>query len=451
MQVICEANESVLSILKRFLKRDGCTRWLHYCVQTPVDNGVLVFNTLTRELVYLSQEEYNHYTELDYLSDRWFVVPEATKEKEYADFVKLVLHTCQKKAKEITGYTIFPTTDCNARCFYCFELGRSRIPMSKETAAKVALYIEEHCGNKKVNINWFGGEPLFNIEAVETICSELHRRGIEFNSRMVSNGYLFNDDIVRKAIEQWNLKHVQITLDGTEKVYNKTKAFIYRDTNPYEIVMNNIRRLVNAEIYVSIRLNMDLYNSEDLLALAQELAQRFGGNKYLSVYAHHLFKTDIPMAEMHSDEEWEKRDVAMQRLNDCLFLNELSVKVGVSKSIKSNFCKADCGSAVTILPDGNIGLCEHFSESEFIGHIDHEGFDAETIASWKETIPEIPECADCFYFLDCVMLKKCPSGKSCYRQYRQERLRNTQYKMLCSYERWQTQAINDVEDDNDNC
>lgn len=451
MKIIHEANESVLSILNRFLRNDGCTRWLHYCVHTPVEDGVLIFNSLTRELIYLSQEEYNQYTELEYLRDRWFIVPEDMKEKECADFVKLVLSTRQKKSKEITGYTIFPTTDCNARCFYCFELGRSRIPMSIETAEKVAQYIVDHCGNKKVNISWFGGEPLYNVDAIETICKGLSKNGIEFDSRMVSNGYLFNDDIVRKAVAQWNLKHVQITLDGTEKVYNKAKAFIYRDTNPYEIVMNNIRRLIDAELYVSIRLNMDLYNAEDLLTLAQELAQRFGGNKYISVYAHHLFKTDIPMAEMHSDEEWEKRDVAMQRLTDCLSQNGLTAKVGVSKHIKSNFCKADSGKSVTILPDGNIGLCEHFSESEFIGHIDQDGFDAATIARWKETMAEIPECSDCFYFLDCIRLKKCPSGRGCYRQYRQERLRNTQYKMQCTYERWQAQTLCDEDDVNEDC
>lgn len=451
MKVIFEANESVLTILKRFLKKDRCVRWLHYCVQAPVEDGVLVFNSLTRELIHLSQEEYEHYTELDYLRDRWFVVPEGTNEKEIADLVKLVLFSQQKKSKEITGYTIFTTTDCNARCFYCFELGRSRIPMSADTAEKVVQYITDHCGGKEVKISWFGGEPLFNIEAIETICSGLHRNGVVFTSTMVSNGYLFNDDTVHKALEQWNLKRVQITLDGTEKVYNKTKAFIYRNTNPYEIVIDNINRLLNAGIYVTIRLNMDLYNAEDLLALCEELAQRFGRNKYLAVYAHHLFKSDIPMAEMYTDEEWEKRDIAMQRITDCLSRNGLIPKSSVSKHIPTNFCKADSGKSVTILPDGNIGLCEHFSESEFIGHIDHEGFDAATVARWKETMPEIPECGKCFYYLDCVRLKRCPSGRECYLLYRQECLRKVQHKMLCTYERWQTQTLSDAENDNEDC
>lgn len=448
MHIIREANEAVISILSRFLIKDGCTRWLHYCVQAPVENGVLIFNSLTRELIHLSQEEYDHYLELDYLKERWFLVPDETKEKEYADFVKLVFRTREKKSKEITGYTIFTTTDCNARCFYCFELGRSRVPMSNETATKVAQYIEDHCGNKRVNISWFGGEPLFNIEAIETICSELHRKGVQFTSIMVSNGYLFNDETVRKAVDQWNLKNVQITLDGTEKVYNKTKAFIYRDSNPYEIVIANIGRLLDAGISVLIRLNMDLYNSEDLLNLVQELAQRYGGKQNLSVYAHHLFNADLSMSEMHTDEEWEKRDVAMRRLTDYISRNGLVSKAGVSKRITTRYCKADNGNAVTILPDGNIGLCEHYSENEFIGHIDHGTFDTATVMSWRETMPEIPECAECFYYLDCVKLKKCVTGRDCYRQLRQEHLRKTQRKMLCSYERWQAKTLCDEKDSN---
>ena len=68
------------------------------------------------------------------------------------DFVRLVLRAQSKDMDPIIGYTIFTTTDCNARCFYCFELGRSRIPMSEETAHKTARYIRDHCGGEKVKI-----------------------------------------------------------------------------------------------------------------------------------------------------------------------------------------------------------------------------------------------------------------------------------------------------------
>ena len=121
---------------------------MRYCVETFVDDGVLLFNLLTRELVLLSKQEHDRMTELDYLWEHWFVVPEDANEKEYADLVKWVLSARQKKSGAITGYTIFPTTDCNARCFYCFELGRSRVPMSRETALKVVEYIKTHCQGK---------------------------------------------------------------------------------------------------------------------------------------------------------------------------------------------------------------------------------------------------------------------------------------------------------------
>ena len=62
MQIISEASESVLTILKNFLKMDNCNRWSQYCVHSSVDEGVLVFNMLTREMVQLTQIEYDNFT-----------------------------------------------------------------------------------------------------------------------------------------------------------------------------------------------------------------------------------------------------------------------------------------------------------------------------------------------------------------------------------------------------
>ena len=58
MQMISPANETVLAILKRFKSTTEQQRMICYCVETPVDDGVLLFNLLTRELVLLTAEEY---------------------------------------------------------------------------------------------------------------------------------------------------------------------------------------------------------------------------------------------------------------------------------------------------------------------------------------------------------------------------------------------------------
>jgi radical SAM protein with 4Fe4S-binding SPASM domain len=268
---------------------------------------------------------------------------------------------------------------------------------------------------------------------------------------MVSNGYLFDAETVAKAVKDWDLHRVQITLDGTEAVYNKTKAFIYKDSSAYQKVLSNIGLLLDAGISVQIRLNMDLYNAENLLELVDELSKRYSGKQGLRVYAHHIFDGDKPMAGMHTDEEWEKRDVALQQLQDKIAACGLAGKGGISKNVRLNFCMADSGRSVTILPDGNIGLCEHFSESEFIGHIEREGFDQTVVNSWKERIPEIPECATCFYYPDCTQLKKCASGSVCFRQLRQDQLRKTKQQMKNEYEKWRSKIQTEEEDEPVDC
>ena len=440
MQIISHPKEIILIILKKFQSARKADRLLRYCVEAPVEDGVLLFNLLTREMVLLTAEEWQNRFENEYLKSHWFIVPGNCNDKEYADLVRWVLINKQRKNGPITGYTIFPTTDCNARCFYCFELGRSRIPMSEDTAHKVVRYIADHCDGEKVKLSWFGGEPLFNQAAIDIICDGLREKGIEFTSFAVSNGYLFDEETVETAVADWNLKRVQITLDGTEKVYNKVKAYIYHQGNPYQTVMDNIGRLLDASVNVTIRLNMDMHNAENLLELVDDLASRFGGRKEISVYAHHLFDGDKPMADIHSYTEWEIRDEAMCRLNERIEASGLASRSGLRKTPKSNFCMADSGKSVTILPGGEIGLCEHYSESEFIGHIDQADFDQAVVNSWKERVPDIPECAECFYYPDCLQLKKCASSSVCFEVLRRDHRRKTEKQMLREYRKWQAKS-----------
>ena len=443
MNVISKANDTVLAILGKPKATDGAWRKMQFCVEQPQDDGMLLYHTLTKELLLLTAEEYANCLENEDLRKHWFVVPENTKDKSVADMVKWVLTAGKKQKQAITSYTIFPTTDCNARCFYCFELSRSRIPMDLETARKTALYIKEHCGGEAVKISWFGGEPLYNQAAMDEICKGLQAYGVSFSGKATTNAYLFDEAALEKAKNLWNIKQVQITLDGTEAVYNRIKAYIHKDGSPYQIVLRNMEGLLDAGIYVAVRLNMDLKNGEDLLALVDELAQRFGPRKNLCVYANHLFKGNEAMADTYSEEEWNLRGDMMRRLEEKIDAYGLGVRSGVEKKPKLNYCMADSGNAVTILPGGEIGLCEHFSETEFVGHIDSEGFDEAVVKSWKETTAPIPECATCFCYPSCILLKKCANRNKCFLQHRQERLRKIQRQMVCEYRAWENQTASD--------
>ena len=427
-----------MKIASRFIKTGTEYRISKYCVDYRVDDGVLLFNVLTRELLLLTSSEYDNLDKMDYLKKQLFMIPTNTDEKSIASVCKSFVLSQRKDLSTITGYTIFPTTDCNARCFYCFEKGRSVSSMSENMAQSVVEFIKRHCANKKVTFRWFGGEPLMNPKAIDIICSGLRDAGIEYVSNMVSNGYLFTDELIEKASSLWNLSAVQITLDGTEDVYNRVKAYVNSSGSAYERVISNIEKLTKASIRVFIRMNMDLYNAADLLDLSKHLAVRFSGNQFIRSYPHHIFKEGVPMGEMHSDAEWEKRDFAIAQIEKVLVDAGIYKVKSLSVNPRTAHCMADSGSAITILPDGHIGLCEHYSESEFIGHVDSDEFDKSVISRWRELVDEIPECNDCFFYPDCVMLKKCTNSTVCYPQLRASHLRKTKAKMHQLYEQWKS-------------
>lgn len=435
MKIISPANETVMTILGK-AKEGADYRMLHFCMEAPVDEGILIHNLLTKEMVLLTQEEYDSRLESEYLRDRWFVVPVELKDKEFSTKVRWIEKMRKKKNQEITNYTILTTSDCNARCFYCFELGWKRMPMSEETAYQTLEYIKKHCGGKKVRIIWFGGEPLFHMDPIDIICQGLRDAGIEYVSSMVTNGYLLDEKALEKAKSLWNMHQLQIALDGTEEVYNKIKAYIYKDVNPYRTVMRNIGLTLDAGIAISIRLNMDLSNHQNLMELVDELAQRFKGKTGLSIYGHHLFKSGTASAELYSAEEWMRREAAMDSLEKKIESHGMMLKGGLTKEIKIKHCMADSDSSVVVHSNGDLGNCQQYMNKDVFGHVSSDEVDMDMINSWREQSPEIPECDECFFYPNCLELKKCASSSVCFQQVRETKQRRTVLQMLNEYEKW---------------
>lgn len=438
MEQIIDACSTTLRILGKPKRSDGGSRLAKYCVPLQIEEGVLLFNVLTREMLLLTFAEYDAVLFSDYLREHWFTISEEQNEKELTELVRWVLASLRREPKHITQYTILTTTDCNARCFYCYERGCARITMHPEIADKIVDYIQNHCGGNTVKIGWFGGEPLMNFPVIDRICDGLRSREIDFKSHMVSNGYLFDDELIAKASHWWNLKEVQVTLDGTEAVYNRSKAFIYKEGSPYRTVTENIHRLLNAGISVVIRLNMDLNNADNLMELARELAERFGGQKRLRIYAHLLFDTEETGTCRYTPSQWSQLYDALRRLEEFLYDQGLAAASfqRLRRELPLSHCMADNGKSVVILPDGHLGLCEHYADSEFFGHIDSAKRDEGMIASWRERCDPIAECGECFYYPECTELKKCTGRLECSEHVRLARRRDTEWAMRNEYRQW---------------
>jgi radical SAM protein with 4Fe4S-binding SPASM domain len=204
--------------------------------------------------------------------------------------------------------------------------------------------------------------------------------------------------------------------------------------------MESVGRLLEAGLATSIRLNLDLYNAENLMLLVDELAARFGGKQGFSIYAHHLFDGEIAIGDYHTDEEWGLRFEAMHRLNSKIEGYGLRRIKGIRKHLKTVQCMVDHGGSLVIAPTGDIGLCEHYSDSRFVGHLDQEKLDAEAVKAWRELSPQIPACAECIWYPDCIRLKNCTLASVCFRHELEEELRSTKESMVQEFKLWKEKA-----------
>ena len=264
-------------------KADVQYRPMKYLLKTQIEDGMLVHNVVTGQMIALTCEEalqFNNHSGAHVISEMvsgHFLVPIDFDEHQQVFNLREILRKFDSSKKyPITQYVILPTTGCNARCYYCFEQGTKVLTMSKETAIETVDYIDRSCGEgRSVKIVWFGGEPTVAANRIDDISRGLKDRGISYSSSIITNGYLFDEQLADKAKSLWNLHTAQISVDGTEENYNRIKSYVYVGSNPYQRVLKNIGLLLDREVHVSLRMNFDRSNYTDFPKLLEEIIVRY--------------------------------------------------------------------------------------------------------------------------------------------------------------------------------
>ena len=235
MKVILEPNQQIASLWdKPYEMRQKKYRLIHYVLRVDYGGIILLHNVVTGQLVALEPDEIRILNclpmcfsdSMKQLVDSHFLVPDDYDEHQQVRNMRRILRIISEKYQKsgILHYTILPTTGCNARCFYCYEQGIKLDTMTENTANDVVEFIAKHCEGKTISIRWFGGEPTLAVNRIEQICRGLHEKSIEFESRMTTNGFLLNEELILHCKHNWNLQSVMISLDGTEENYNRIKS-----------------------------------------------------------------------------------------------------------------------------------------------------------------------------------------------------------------------------------
>ena len=405
-------------------------RLTKHCLQIPCEDGMLLYHTMTGALVLLEGTETIHDVQ-DELAQLHFFVENEFDEIHFSRKLQQLTATMVLSGGSINSFTIFTTTHCNARCFYCYERGIRRFTMTEQTAEATADFIIRSCGGQRVSLHWFGGEPLMNRSVISVICRRLSAAGIQYSSKMITNGYLFDEAVIDEAKQLWHLKRVHITLDGTKEVYQRTKAYENGDSQAFERVLRHIDALSEHQILVEIRLNLNRDNADDIMQLCDLLGRRYGGRRGISVGVVLLRQYQDDVHLFPTQELAVAHYKAVQQKLKSLGLLHVS---GLKPSFRCNACMADSDRCVAVYPDGTLGKCEHFDENEIIGSIYDNKRDHALIQSWKKRKPDAALCEDCPIYPQCFRLEKCPNSQNnCSPAIRQLRTDNLIERVLKTY------------------
>lgn len=375
---------------------------IHYLMNTLTLEILMINDDQLKKIEIQSFKSVENDPFLQYLYKHYFIVNKDIDEVREYHKIKGMLDFYTNRSKAIHNYTILPTTVCNARCFYCFESDFIPETLSDKQVDDLIDFMAKHHEDKPIKLQWFGGEPLCGIKQIRKISKGLRDLNIPFQSSMISNGSLFDQDIIQEAVSDWNLKSIQITFDGKEELYNSRKNYYVTAYSPFFKVLENTIALHEAGIHISIRLNADMENIEELKDLVDYLDTRFKTKEKVHIYSHPLFG------------EYNKPYFA-KLYKKILDLNEYARSLGFgtsgtirAKKMRGNFCKANNPNSLVIGADGRLYSCEHCEISQAFGNVSEGITDQTKWQEWKRPLKKKESCQNCVFLPICTDFPYCP-------------------------------------------
>lgn len=202
-----------------------------------------------------------------------------------------------EKERQYPNFLIIPTYKCNLSCPYCFENTYKKNKSKQDNSEWVEnIFYKIDSINEsfvkrnnmiydpsKIEVTLMGGEPLLSKSKkdIEKIINHINERKYTYN--IITNGVCIDEYI--ELLKNIKPTYIQITLDGTKEYHDKRRCF--KDGNgTFDKIMNNIDILTGNKINVSIRLNLDKNNLNNLKDYINFIEEKFKNNKYVYPYLY---------------------------------------------------------------------------------------------------------------------------------------------------------------------
>lgn len=178
--------------------------------------------------------------------------------------------------------TVCVTGACNFACPYCFqEENASHMPEDVQRA--LIRFVEGRLAtgrHDRLEIDWFGGEPLLALQTVERLSEQLidlaKRYGATYRAMAHTNGYLLDQSAV-DVLERCSVKNVMVTIDG-DRASHDAKRHLKGGGPTYERIVANLRA-IRTSMRIIVRCNLHEGNAESfpvLKSLVEDIGRESG-------------------------------------------------------------------------------------------------------------------------------------------------------------------------------
>ena len=141
---------------------------------------------------------------------------------------------------------------CNLNCSYCFasqgKYHGERALMSFEVGKRALDFLIENSGTRRnLEVDFFGGEPLMNIDVVKKLVEYARsiekEKGKNFRFTLTTNGVLVDDDVIDFANKE--MSNVVLSLDGRKEVHDRYRVD-YQGRGSYDTIVPKFQKFVKA-------------------------------------------------------------------------------------------------------------------------------------------------------------------------------------------------------------
>lgn len=300
--------------------------------------------------------------------------------------------------------------DCNLRCKYCFADGegydQQKKLMSFDVAKKSIDFLIENSGSRRnIEVDFFGGEPLLNMEVVKKTVSYARSKEKQYNKNfrftITTNATLLNDDIMDYLEE--NMINIVLSIDGRKKIQDSIRVRI-NGGGTYDEILPKIKSMVDRrnkskkQYYIRgtfTSQNLDFY--EDIKHFINL------GFKEISIEPVVLPEDNIlSIREEYLEQIYDQYEKILDELlkHDDVIFYHMNIDINGGTCIYKRI--SGCGAGfeyIAVTPDGEIYPCHQFvgDSSFYMGNV-YEGIKNNKISKdfKKSNIYNKSECKECW-------------------------------------------------------